>query len=114
MHDRIFGWSYPPGCSGPPDCDDQPCDVCGESMEDCFCPECPECGTVGDPYCYINHGLKRTEEQKFSLECANRWWELETFRDNLWCKATAEMYEKENKEAEEYFLKLYQNQPVKE
>lgn len=40
----IFGWSYPPGCSGPPDDDRDPPE------------ECPECHAAnstddGDPIC---------------------------------------------------------------
>ncbi len=36
----IFGWSYPPGCSGPPDDDENfCCDICG--LEECVNPlEC--------------------------------------------------------------------------
>lgn len=68
----IFGWDYPPGVSSLPWDVDYPCDVCGQYENDCICPECPECSTYGDPYCYIHHGLRRTEEQKFLLECANR------------------------------------------
>jgi len=41
------GWSYPPGCSGPPDEPHGPCVLCGEYMETCKCPDCPECGVVG-------------------------------------------------------------------
>lgn len=47
-----------------------PCEVCGgdpEALIDapngCICPECPECGTWGDPQCYETHGLVRTEGQ---------------------------------------------------
>ena len=55
----IFGWSYPPGCSGPPDDGPEPpCQMCGELEGKCKCPECTvkvqdhdgafrECGTVG-------------------------------------------------------------------
>jgi hypothetical protein len=59
-----FGWSYPPGCSGPPD-EDSPCAVCCKSDDACVCPECPTCGSVGDPRCYaINgHDLKLSREQ---------------------------------------------------
>jgi hypothetical protein len=65
----IFGWSYPPGCSGPPD-DEAPCDVCGREVDDCICPECPTCSGVGDPKCYEQHGLVRTAEQIASrAEC---------------------------------------------
>lgn len=74
MSRSIFGWSYPPGCSGPPDDDEGPCEVCGLAVDDCICPECLVCGAYGDPYCYLEHGLRRTEEQKFSLEVAEREW----------------------------------------
>lgn len=74
MSRSIFGWSYPPGCNGPPDDYDLPCAICGEFPDNCICPECQECGGVGDPSCYLNHGLRRTEEQKFSLECFERQW----------------------------------------
>jgi hypothetical protein len=64
MTRSIFGWSYPPGCSGPPDQDEAPCDVCGQSIENCACPECPKCGAVGDPNCYDKHGLELTVKPK--------------------------------------------------
>lgn len=38
----IFGWSYPPGDEPEP-----PCPLCGESVDNCKCPECSECGEVG-------------------------------------------------------------------
>lgn len=38
-----------------------PCDICGLVPDDCKCPECPECGMIGDPYCYEHHGLTRYE-----------------------------------------------------
>jgi hypothetical protein len=77
---HLFGWSYPPGCSGPPtDDNDGPCEVCGEHIDNCICPECPVCGECGNPDCYIHHGLRRTEEQKFSLTCAEREWEALNF-----------------------------------
>lgn len=43
----IFGWSYPPGCSGPPDCDDEPCVLCGKFDDKCECKPCPTCGDYG-------------------------------------------------------------------
>ena len=61
----IFGWSYPPGCSGPPD-DEFPCEVCGKMADDCICPECPVCGEKGSYTCYTANsecGLVRTQEQ---------------------------------------------------
>lgn len=27
--------------------------VCGLFEEPCLCPECPECGSIGDPQCYV-------------------------------------------------------------
>jgi hypothetical protein len=58
-----FGWSYPPGCSGPPYDYEGPCEVCGKSVDDCTCPECPVCSDIGNPDCYEKHGLIRTQEQ---------------------------------------------------
>lgn len=31
------------------------CEVCGRHVDDCICPECPDCGNVGDAHCY-DHG----------------------------------------------------------
>lgn len=57
MAHSIFGWSYPPGCSGPPEPDHPPCEVCGLDPNWCECPVCPVCETQGDPKCYEQHGL---------------------------------------------------------
>lgn len=43
----LFGWSYPPGCSGPPEEIEFPCAICGHMPEDCTCPECGECSSQG-------------------------------------------------------------------
>lgn len=59
----IFGWSYPPGCSGPPHDDEDPCEICGEIPDNCICPECSVCGEQGDPICYDEHHMVRTPEQ---------------------------------------------------
>lgn len=75
----IFGWSYPPGCSGPPDDFDGPCEICGEMFDNCECLECPVCESIGDPRCYLEHGMRRTEEQKFNLEVNERLWEEENW-----------------------------------
>lgn len=77
MNRSIFGWSYPPGCNGPPDDDEGPCEVCGEWIDNCICPECMVCSEYGNSYCYIHHGMKRTEEQKFYMECNQRDWKEE-------------------------------------
>ena len=61
---NVFGWSYPPGCSGPPDDGPEVCDCCGvTNLDKCVCPECPECGGCGDPDCYKRHGLIYTFAQ---------------------------------------------------
>lgn len=59
---------YPPGCSGPPDYPED-CQVCGAyDTDQCICPECRVCGTVGDPKCYeprevCGHGMTRSKKQ---------------------------------------------------
>lgn len=59
----VFGWSYPPGCSGPPEYDES-CAVCGAyDIDQCVCPECPDCGSCGDPSCYEKHGLVKSQKQ---------------------------------------------------
>lgn len=80
MAHSIFGWSYPPGCSGPPD-DDSPCEVCGLHPDNCMCPECPECGEIGNSECYMDEttgyigcGLIRTPEQIRSLAVQEAAW----------------------------------------
>jgi len=79
---NVFGWWYPPGCSGPPDDDVPPCEVCGGDVEKdgeggCICPECPQCGEVGDPKCYKEHGLERTDAQIDQLKQMEAKWREE-------------------------------------
>lgn len=90
----IFGWSYPAGCSGPPE-EPEYCEVCGNHYDSCICPECRVCKNQGDPHCYIYHKLKRTEEQKFSIESAIRYWELVMFKEvqsQLWLNKEEELW----------------------
>lgn len=80
----IFGWSYPPGCSGPPD-DDRPCEVCGRNVDDCICPECPSCGEVGNPFCYelgMGHWMQKTPEQIASYHAMQEHVGAELMREN--------------------------------
>jgi len=75
----LFGWSYPPGCSGTPYDEDHPCDVCGEFEDTCICPECTQCGAIGDTKCYTpGHHVQtmtRSEEQKYRLAWNEALWE---------------------------------------
>ena len=63
--------NYPPGFNGIFPWDGPlVCDVCGGDPEgdDCICPECPVCGSAGEPGCYENHGLVRSEGQIAGLK----------------------------------------------
>jgi hypothetical protein len=60
----LFGWDLPPGASmNDIDPLEGPCEVCGTDPANCNCPECPTCGEWGNPDCYVNHGLTRTQAQ---------------------------------------------------
>jgi len=78
-----FGWSYPPGCSGPPEDYEGPCEVCGRIWDLCICSPCPVCGEVGNIDCYIReepykgHWMILTEEQIQSKKDSDRIAELE-------------------------------------
>lgn len=64
----VFGWDLPPGVTNrmiEEQCAEGPCEVCGQ-VDDCLCEECPECGVLGDPKCYAEHGMKRTKQQLIS------------------------------------------------
>lgn len=95
MSRSIFGWSLPPGVTmndiDPPS---GSCEVCGGDIDrdDCICPECPVCSDFGNPRCYIEHGLRRTEEQKFLKEVSDRAWEDYCRADNEYWE---QMYEDE-------------------
>lgn len=83
MGHSIFGWSYPPGCNGPPD-PEHPCGVCGKVIDNCICPECSECGSQGDPKCYESHGLVRSTEQIDSKVEADRVQAEAVAAENAW------------------------------
>lgn len=77
----IFGWSLPPGCGTLPGEEEFACDVCGGMPEDdCICPECPVCGSYGDPYCYEQGHLEKTQEQIDQLAKKEEEWA----EDNRW------------------------------
>lgn len=66
---------YPPGCSGTPFDEPCYCELCGLPEEKCICPECPVCGSVGDPDCYKEHGMVLTQEQIDSAKEQEAYWE---------------------------------------
>ena len=74
----VFGWSYPAGAANDPfapyNQTDEPCGCCGRFPDDCICPECPTCGSVGDPDCYDKHGMVRSQAQIESLAHAEAEW----------------------------------------
>ena len=104
MSRSIFGWSYPPGCSGPPDGPDF-CEVCGNGIDDCVCPECPVCESVGDPNCYVGalkhngHRMIMTEEQCAAKAAANK---RQKEEEERWAREEAAMIEEENKAEESW------------
>jgi len=87
MRSSIFGWSLPPGCTNQMIEDamgvDQPCEVCGQFPDDCICPECKVCGGQGDPTCYRDHGMEKSDEQIESLKAAEAEWEHDARIDDL-------------------------------
>jgi hypothetical protein len=64
----IFGWSYPPGCSGGPYDEPVICEVCYQSDTTCDCPECPVCGEFGRPECYEEGHLTLTPEREAEID----------------------------------------------
>jgi len=97
----IFGWSYPPGCSGPPDDGDEVCQVCGKSEDNCLCPECPVCGTYGDPKCYTDHGMVKSQAQIEAAEAYEK--AMKAQEDSL--AAWAEEEKKAQEDWDEYIKK---------
>jgi hypothetical protein len=116
----MTGWNMPPGCTYA-DLDrafgeEGPCSVCGQTIDDCLCPECPHCGSVGDPVCYDGgircdqigtihdnafcfvqtkhvhypippHGLVRSEAQIASRAALDRALEEDAKAEALWADA---------------------------
>lgn len=41
---------------------DEGCDVCQRSTDDCDCPECPKCASVGDYRCYDRGHMKTAHD----------------------------------------------------
>lgn len=82
--------------------DEYPCEICGNHVDDCVCPECPVCEIYGDPDCYKNHGLTLTKEQ---IETKAKNDEERRLSDEAeakyWAEAEAEAMEIEEAEANE-------------
>lgn len=98
MRRSIFGWSYPPGCSGPPD-EEPICVICNGNVDanECVCHECPVCGSYGDPYCYEHHGMVQTFKQIKQSMYFEMLWEEEA-------KGEAKYWEQLYKEEKEIIL----------
>lgn len=63
----MTGFNLPPGCTNV-DIDRAAgvgvvCECCGRDVDDCICPECPQCKEAGNPYCYQEGYLQYTREQ---------------------------------------------------
>ena len=102
----LFGWSLPPGCSTLPGEEESPCAVCGQWEDHCICPECHECGCVGDPNCYKPEGcnLILSQEQIDSLKAKEAEWEEQNKRDAE-MEASLKQYKEDLEESlmKEYF-----------
>jgi hypothetical protein len=72
----IFGWSYPPGCSGPPEEAEPPCPRCGESPYRCACAPCGECGDAGC-LTHLNTETLARELEALDSRAAEYRWELQ-------------------------------------
>lgn len=94
---RLFGWSYPPGCSGPPD-DEEPCEVCGHFADSCVCPECPLCGECGSMYCYLD-STERTRMELTTAQIKAMEHVLdEEYKDGYYSRLEYEEWRKDQKE----------------
>lgn len=79
----------------PPDPPEYPCDICGKWDEECICPECPDCGSHGDPTCYKlkiegGHGLARSLEQEASFAAYTKARDNEIAAENAYYDALYE------------------------
>lgn len=93
----IFGWPYPPGCNGTPFDENHTCEVCGGFPDvDCICKECNVCGDYGNPICYKEHGLIKSNEQINQLKQKQKEWDEENTRQ----------YENEQKMLDEHYKYL--------
>ena len=74
------------GYYDPPEMEDPPCETCGNHIDDCVCPECQECGDVGNLMCYREYGLKYTAEQIEGIEHINQLRREEAEREEEWAR----------------------------
>ena len=86
----MTGWNLPPGVTTAMInglSEEGPCGVCGGFVDDCICPECPVCQTIGDPDCYVQHDMVHSQAQIDSMAHAKAMQaeelrqELELFRE---------------------------------
>jgi len=59
-----------------------PCGCCFDSVP-CLCPECPVCGSSGDPHCYPAHGLRYDSRQLQGQLAAVAWRKYDRFMDYM-------------------------------
>ena len=86
MSRSMFGWSYPPGCSGTPFDEDYPCQICGKAVDDCDCPTCPVCDVAGDPFCYEKHGMTYSPKQLAAQEKLKVDQKAQYEAEKAWCE----------------------------
>lgn len=84
----------------PHDEDEGPCIICGKSVDDCICPECPDCGCQGDPTCYRLHRVKLTMPQVVAHQEFKIAKMKEAFADKMENEAIALSYLRDQKEVD--------------
>ena len=113
----IFGWSLPPGCGTlPGEEPDPPCTVCNglvdcDDERRCICPECPECGRIGDPDCYTEADRAAVDRAPrlrptHNLVRSSRQIELRAEREAAWAESARQQADAEaklNDEIERYW-----------
>jgi hypothetical protein len=104
MNDSKFGGWYPPGVHNLPCEEVYPCEICGGIPEndECICPECPVCGSIGHLLCYREHGLVRSKEQIGQLAKKEKEWEEHKKKEQeyyeKWLNDRDDIYVKEEEE----------------
>lgn len=108
MSRHVFGWSLPPGAAGHPfapwNIEEPPCAVCGKFADSCICPECPRCGTYGDPECYNQLARELPARNEQERESGRRGHGLELTEEQIQSKAEFDEAERQAIEEENKWL----------